>query len=96
MRKSAILFNVLCGGLVNELALLRALKFREIHGAALDAMEFEPPTHYIYSEYFEFDNVIITSYIGASMAENQSQSGIEAAETVFAVLEGTGEPGCIV
>ncbi len=96
MKKSAILINASSGGIVNELALLRALKFKQIHGAALDATEFEPPTLETYSEFFEFDNVIITPHIGASTAENQSQSGVEAAETVFAVLEGTGEPGRVV
>lgn len=96
MKKSAILINASRGGIVNELALLRALKYKQIHGAALDEMEFEPPTLEAYSEFFEFDNVIMTPHIGASTAENQSQSGVEAAETVFAVLEGTGEPGRIV
>ncbi|CAD6575925.1 MAG: hypothetical protein ASARMPREDX12_007643 [Alectoria sarmentosa] len=77
----------------DELALLHALKFREIHGAALDATEVEPPTLEAYSKFFELDSVIMTPHIGASTAANQSKSGVEAVETVFAILEGTGEPG---
>ena len=75
--------------------MLHALKFREIHGAALDATEVEPPTLEAYSKFFELDSVIMTPHIGASTAANQSKSGVEAVETVFAILEGTGEPGRI-
>lgn len=93
MKRSAILINASRGNIVDEPALLHALKFKQIHGAALDAMEVEPPTREAYSEFFEFDNVIMTPHIGASTTENQSKSGIEVVNTVFAVLDGTGQPG---
>ncbi|CAF9930830.1 MAG: hypothetical protein ALECFALPRED_004736 [Alectoria fallacina] len=96
MKRSTILINASRGGIVDEPALLHALKSRQIHGAALDAMEVEPPTLEAYSEFFELDSVIVTPHIGASTAANQSKSGVEAVETVFAVLEGTGEPGRVV
>lgn len=96
MKRSAILINASRGGIVDEPALLHALSSKQIHGAALDAMEVEPPTLEAYSEFFELDNVIMTPHIGASTAENQSKSGIEVVDTVFAVLDGTGEPGRVV
>lgn len=48
---------------------------------------------YTYSEFFEFDDIITISHIGASTAESRSRSGVEAVETVFAVLDVTGESG---
>lgn len=96
MRQSAIFINASRGGIVNELALLRALKLKQIHVAAWDAMEFEPSTLEAYSEFFEFDNVAMTPHTAASTAENQSKSGIQVAETIFTVLEGTREPGRVL
>lgn len=92
MKRSAILINGSRSGIVDERALLHAFKSGKIQDAALDATEFEPSTLKTYFEFFALDNYIITPHIGASTTENQSRSGVEAVETVFAVLEDTGEP----
>ena len=86
MKDNAILINTARGGLVDEKALLGALKQRRIWGAVLDAMETEPPTLDAYSELLELDNVILTPHIGASTIENQSNSGIAVVKILLSVL----------
>lgn len=88
MKRTAILINASRGGIVEEIALLQALKGKRIWGAALDAMEIEPPTLEAYRDFFALNNVIITPHIGASTCENQINSGVTAAKTLLAVLEG--------
>jgi D-3-phosphoglycerate dehydrogenase len=88
MKDTAILVNCARGGVVDEGALLKALKENSIWGAVLDAVEIEPPTLDTYRAFLELDNVIITPHIGASTIENQSRSGLAVVETLLAVLEG--------
>lgn len=86
MRDNSILINTSRGGIVDEAALLQELRRGRIWGAALDAVEKEPPTLDDYRELLELDNVIITPHVGASTRENQSESGKAAANIVMAVL----------
>ena len=77
--------------------LLDALKKGEIYGAALDAMEVEPPTVETYGEgLLSCPNIIMTPHIGASTVENQSQSGIAVVDTLLAVLAGQEVPNRLV
>ncbi|GAD99976.1 D-3-phosphoglycerate dehydrogenase, putative [Paecilomyces variotii No. 5] len=97
MKESTILINAARGGIVDEKALLQALKERKIWGAAMDAMEIEPPTREAYGGFFELNNVIITPHIGASTVDNQVNSGLAAAKTLLAVLAGKADvPGKLV
>ncbi|KAL2867477.1 hydroxyacid dehydrogenase [Aspergillus lucknowensis] len=97
MKDSAILINAARGGIVDEKALLLALRERRIWGAALDALEVEPPTLEAHREFFELNNVIITPHIGASTVENQINSGVAAVRALVGVLEGNGDvPGKLV
>lgn len=97
MKKDAILVNSARGGLVDEHALLVALQQRRIWGAVLDTTEKEPPTKASHGEFLELDNVILTPHIGGSTRENQSHSGISAANSLLAVLSGDDNvPGKLV
>ncbi|KAJ5605692.1 d-3-phosphoglycerate dehydrogenase protein [Penicillium lagena] len=98
MKDRAILINAARGGIVDEKALLDALKEKRIWGAVLDAMEVEPPTLEAYGDFLELDNVIMTPHIGASTIENQSNSGLAVVKTLLAVLEGKTDdvPGKLV
>ncbi|KAF3384056.1 Hydroxypyruvate reductase [Talaromyces pinophilus] len=88
MKTTAILINAARGGIVDENALLQALKEKKIWGAALDAMEVEPPTLEAHRDFFALNNMIITPHIGASTLQNQINSGVAAVKTLLAVLEG--------
>ncbi|KAF2236534.1 putative D-3-phosphoglycerate dehydrogenase [Viridothelium virens] len=92
MKNNAILLNCARGGIVDEAALTDALTTKKIYGAALDAMDVEPPTIEAYEELLQNQNLIMTPHIGASTMENQIKSGLAVVETLIAVLEGEDVP----
>jgi D-3-phosphoglycerate dehydrogenase len=85
MKPSAYLINAARGGIVDEMALYKALKEGTIAGAALDVFQEEPTTH---SPLFTLPNVVVTPHLGASTAEAQDRAGITAAEQVAVALRG--------
>ena len=88
MKPNAILLNASRGGVVDEEALLEVLRTGKLFGVGLDAVEIEPPTMATYSRLLQFPNVTILPHVGASTIENQSLSGIVAAETALEVSHG--------
>jgi D-3-phosphoglycerate dehydrogenase len=72
IKPGAFFINTSRGGVVNELALLAALRDRRLAGAALDVRETEPPASPIGFE--EMDNVILTPHIGALTHEAQTRT----------------------
>ncbi|KAF5623594.1 regulatory protein [Fusarium sp. NRRL 25303] len=88
MKDGTVLLNCARGGTVDEDALLIALKSGKLFGAGLDAMVVEPPTVEAYPELLALPNVVLTPHVGASTAENQSQSGLAVAEITMALLRG--------
>jgi phosphoglycerate dehydrogenase-like enzyme len=62
MKSSALLVNLARGGIVDEEALVRALREKRIAGAALDVFAAEPlaPDH----PFWSMDNVIVTPHLG--------------------------------
>mgnify|MGYP000864041167 CR=1 FL=1 len=65
MKPTAILVNTARGGLIQDGALLTALKEKRIYGAGIDAFSEEPPAD---PSWFTLDNVIIGSHCAASTA----------------------------
>lgn len=86
MKATAVLVNLARGGVVDEDALLAALREKRIAGAAIDVMETEPPRkdHPLLA----FANVLMTPHIGGSTREAQSRGEWGAAEEVVRVLQG--------
>ena len=84
MKPTAVLLNVARGGLVDEPALIEALRAKKIAGAALDVFGTEPlpADHPLRS----FENVVLTPHLGASTAEAQRNVAVEIAEGVRAAL----------
>jgi D-3-phosphoglycerate dehydrogenase len=76
--------NVARGELIDEEALLEALRSGRVAGAALDVFSAEPYT----GPLLELDNVVVTPHLGASTREAQDRAGVIVAEQVAAVLEG--------
>jgi glycerate dehydrogenase len=62
MKPSAFLINTARGALIDEAALIEALKAHTIAGAGLDVQEHEPLSPD--SPLFDLDNVIITPHMG--------------------------------
>ncbi|MBL6930875.1 MAG: C-terminal binding protein [Rhodospirillales bacterium] len=81
MKSTAILINVGRGPLVDEAALIKALKEKRISGAGLDVFETEPPDQS--NPLFQLDNVVLSDhgawYSEASVAELQTKAAEEVA-----------------
>lgn len=86
MKKTARLVNCARGGIVNEDALLAALKEKRIAGAALDVFSSEPLSED--HPFRKLDNIVVTPHIAASTIEAQENVAIQVAEQVCDVLRG--------
>ncbi len=84
MRPGTRLVNAARGELVDEDALLDALRSGQLAGAALDVFSTEPYT----GPLLELDNVVVTPHLAASTEEAQDRAGVIVAEQVVAALEG--------
>lgn len=81
--------NTARGGLIDENALVAALKDGRVAGAAVDVFEGEPVTDH---PLFAFDSVVVTPHLGASTAEAQDKAGLTIAEQVLLALRGEFVP----
>jgi D-3-phosphoglycerate dehydrogenase len=84
MKKGVRIVNCARGELVDDAALVAALKSGHVAGAALDVFTEEPPKN---TPYAEFDNVILTPHIAGSTAEAQEAVGIQIAMQVREYLK---------
>ena len=84
MKKGVRIINCARGELVEDAALVDALKSGQVAGAALDVFTEEPPRN---SPYIGLDNVILTPHIAGSTAEAQEAVGIQIARQVREYLK---------
>jgi D-3-phosphoglycerate dehydrogenase len=88
MKKKPIVINTARGSIINEKALIKALKEGWIAGAGLDTFEEEPPISDIYDQLFKFENVIITPHIAGLTWEARERTMLILAENIIQALEG--------
>ena len=79
------IINTARGGLIDDEALVRAIREKRVAGAAIDVFTTEPITK---SVLFEEDNIIVTPHLGASTAEAQTLVAKDVSEQIVAVLKG--------
>ncbi|KAF2811590.1 putative D-3-phosphoglycerate dehydrogenase [Mytilinidion resinicola] len=91
MKDGAILINAARGGVVDEEALLEALRRKKFWGVGLDACNVEPPTLEVYREFLEHENLVMMPHVGGDTVECQIRSGLAAVETLIEAIAG-GEP----
>ena len=84
MREGVRLINAARGELVDEEALIEALRTGKVAAAALDVFSREPYE----GPLLELDNVVVTPHLAASTEEAQDRAGVIVAEQVAAALEG--------
>jgi D-3-phosphoglycerate dehydrogenase len=86
MRSGSALINTARGGVVDELALARALAAGHLRGAAIDVFVEEPPPRD--HPLLALDNVIVTPHIAGTTADTLERMARAAAESVLDVLDG--------
>lgn len=85
LKPNAIVVNCARGGIIDEAALIEALRSGRLAGAALDVFEGEPKAN---PELVGLPNVVATPHLGASTTEAQEAVAIDAAEQIVEVLAG--------
>ena len=91
MKPTAILVNTARGGLIDELALIQALRERRLAAAALDVISEEPPPpkHPVIEAAKELDNLVVTPHTAWSTREARKRLLGEVANNITAFFEGT-------
>jgi D-3-phosphoglycerate dehydrogenase len=86
MKPSAYLINTSRGPIVDEAALIAALRERKIAGAGLDVFDVEPLA--LDHPLRKMDNVVITPHLGYVSEQNYRRYFAEAVEDIRAFLDG--------
>ncbi len=92
MKKNSVLINTSRGPVVDEKALVKALKERWIFGAGLDVYEHEPRVD---DELKKLDNVVLQPHSASATFETRSKMATIAAENMIIGLKGKIPPNCI-
>ena len=84
MKKGAYLINTARGGIINEEALIVALKSGRIAGAAVDTYEVEPYS----GDLIKFNNCINTAHMGSMTVDCRKTMEIEATQEAIRFIKG--------
>jgi glyoxylate reductase len=93
MKPTAILVNTARGPLIDEAALVRALREKRIAGAALDVYEREPA---LAPGLAELPNVVLLPHVGSATVGTRDRMAETAARNVVAALRGEPLPNPVV
>jgi glyoxylate reductase len=97
MKPSTFFVNTARGRIVDESALIEALRERKIAGAGLDVYWQEPPVGEPAPspELFEFPNVILTPHIGSATVEAREAMSLAVVDNLRAMIAGRRAPGVV-
>ena len=82
MKKTAFLINTARGPIVDEQALVDALRNQEIAGAGLDVFEFEPKVN---AGLLDRDDVVLIPHLGSATTETRDAMAMLAADNAVAI-----------
>lgn len=86
MKETAIIVNTARGAIIDEIALIRALREKRIAGAALDVFDPDPPRRN--NPLFDLENVIVTPHMAGMTYESIEKLGMKVAEETTSILKG--------
>ena len=92
MKSTAVIINTSRGPVVDEKALVKALKEKWIFGAGLDVYEHEPEVD---KELKKLDNATLQPHSASATFESRTKMAIMAAKNMIAGLNGEIPPNCI-
>ena len=92
MKNSAYLIHTARGPVVDEAALVAALRQGQIRGAGLDVYEREPE---LCPGRADLENVVLRPHVGSATVETRTRMALMAAENLLAGLRGDPPPNCL-
>ena len=92
MKKTAFIINTARGPIIDEAALVRALKAKRIAGAGLDVFEHEPKVH---AELRRMKNVVLNPHLGSATVEVREEMANIVVDNIEALLVGRTPPNCV-
>jgi lactate dehydrogenase-like 2-hydroxyacid dehydrogenase len=93
MKRTAFLINTARGEVVDEAALISALKSGTIAGAGLDVYEQEPR---VPEALTELENVVLLPHLGSATSQTRIAMGMRAADNLNAFFSGQAPPDRVV
>ena len=92
MKPTSRLINTSRGPIVDEAALVRALRARRIAGAGLDVFEHEPKVDLALRR---MPNVVLAPHLGSATVEVREQMANIVVDNILALLDGRTPPNCV-
>ncbi len=92
MKPTATLVNIARGGIVDDVALIAALRGGQIAAAGIDVFENEPAFH---PDFLGLSNVVLTPHIGSATAPTRRAMANCAADNLIAALTGAQPPNLL-
>ena len=92
MKSSAFIINTARGAVIDEAALVRALKKKKIAGAGLDVFENEPN---VPPALLKMKNVVLTPHLGSAVMDVREQMANIVVDNIQAVIDGQMPPNCV-
>jgi glyoxylate reductase len=92
MKPTAFIINTARGAVIDEAAMVRALKKKLIAGAGLDVFENEPK---VPSALLKMKNVVLTPHLGSAVMELRDVMANIVVDNIQALIDGRMPPNCV-